>query len=87
MVLSLSTKQINNAGRQVFLVFVLVWFGFVLLGPHTWHMEVPRLGVESELQLPDYTTATATPDRSLIFDLHNRSPQHRIVNPLSEARD
>ena len=25
-------------------------------------MEVPRLGVQSELQLPAYTTATATPD-------------------------
>ena len=24
-----------------------------------WHMEVPRLGVQSELQLPAYTTATA----------------------------
>ena len=22
------------------------------LGPHLWHLEVPRLGVESELQLP-----------------------------------
>ena len=22
---------------------------FFLLGPHPWHMEVPRLGVESEL--------------------------------------
>ena len=22
---------------------------FVFLGPHPWHMEVPRLGVESEL--------------------------------------
>ena len=26
---------------------------------HPWHMEVPRLGVKSELQLPAYTTATA----------------------------
>ena len=32
------------------------------LGPHLWHMEVPSLGVESELQLPAYATATATPD-------------------------
>ena len=29
-------------------------------------MEVPRLGVESELWLPAYTRATATPDPSLI---------------------
>ena len=28
------------------------------------HMEVPRLGVESELQPPAYTTATATRDLS-----------------------
>ena len=24
---------------------------FCFLGPHLWHMEIPRLGVESELQL------------------------------------
>ena len=34
-------------------------------------MEVPRLGVESELQLPAYTTATATLDPSHICDLHH----------------
>ena len=42
-----------------------VFFFFVFLGPHLWHMEVLRLGVELELQLPAYTTATATPDVSL----------------------
>ena len=30
------------------------------LGPHLQYTEVPRLGVESELQLPAYTTGTAT---------------------------
>ena len=34
---------------------------------HLWHMEVPRLGIELELQLPAYTTATATPDPSHIL--------------------
>ena len=34
------------------------FFPFCFLGPHLWHMEVPRLGVEWELQLPAYTTAT-----------------------------
>ena len=48
-------------------------------------MEVPRLGVESELQLPAYLTATATPDRSWVFDLHHSSRQHQILNPLSQA--
>ena len=33
---------------------------FVFLGPQVWHMEVPRLGVEPELQLLAYATATAT---------------------------
>lgn len=35
---------------------------FLYLGPHSWHTEVPRLGLESELQLPADTTATATQD-------------------------
>ena len=33
-------------------------------------MEVPRMGVESELQLPAYTTATAMQDLSLICNPH-----------------
>ena len=47
-------------------------------------MEVPRLGVKSEKQLPAY--ATATPDLNCICDLHHSSQQHQIVNPLSMAR-
>ena len=52
-------------------------------------MEVPRLGVEPELQLPAYITAsaTATPDLSLVCDLHHSSRQHQIPDPLSLARD
>ena len=30
--------------------------------PHQWHMEVSRIGVKQELQLPAYTTATAMQD-------------------------
>ena len=60
---------------------------FLLLGPHARHMEIPRLGAESELQLPVYTTATAMPDLSCMCDLHRSSQQRRILNPLSEARD
>ena len=33
-------------------------------------MEVPRLGIEWELQLLAYTTATATPDLSCICNLY-----------------
>ena len=32
---------------------------FIFLGPHRWYMEIPRLWVESELQLLVYATATA----------------------------
>ena len=59
---------------------------FFFLGPNLWHMEVPRPGVELELQLPAYTTATATPDQNHVFDLHDSSRQCWIFNPLSEAR-
>ena len=49
--------------------------------------EVPRLGVQQELQLLTYATDTATQDPSRIFDLHHSSRQHQIFNPLSKARD
>ena len=44
-------------------------FCFFFLGLHLLHMEAPGLGVESELQLPDYTTATVTWDTSHIYHL------------------
>ena len=50
-------------------------------------MEVPRLGVELELQLLAYTTAIATQDPRHVCDLHNSSQQRWILNPLSKARD
>ena len=37
----------------------LFFFFFGLLGLHLQHMEVPRLGVKSVLQLPAYTTGTS----------------------------
>ena len=46
-------------------------------------MEVPRLGVESELHWPAYTTATATWDPSRMCHLHHSSWQHQILNPLT----
>ena len=50
-------------------------------------MEVPRLGVEYQLQLPACVTATATPDVSCIYDLCHSLWQCQILNPLREARD
>ena len=62
-------------------------FLFFFLGLHLWHMEGPRLGVEFELQVLAYTTTIATRNLSLVCNLHHSSWQHRILNPLSEARD
>ena len=64
-----------------------LWVFFFLLGLHPWHMEVPRLEVESELQLLAYTTATATQDLSCACDLYRSSQQHQVPNPLKETRD
>ena len=50
-------------------------------------MKDPRLGVESQLQLLAYATATATPDPGLVCDLHHSSQQCWILSPLREARD
>ena len=44
--------------------------GVCFLGLRPWHMEVPGLGVESELQLLANATATATKDPSHVCDLH-----------------
>ena len=52
-----------------------------------WHMEVPRLGVESELPLPAYATTTLTQDLSCVCNLYHSSPQYQILNPLSKAND
>ena len=49
-------------------------------------MEVPRLGVNLELQLPAYTTVIAMSDPSHICSLHHSSLQCWIPNPLSEGR-
>ena len=50
-------------------------------------MEVPRLGVESELQPLAYATAAATSDPICMCNLCHSSWRHRILNPLSKARD
>ena len=48
-----------------------VFFSPFILGLHMWHMEFPKLGVQLELQLPVYTTATATGDLSRICERHS----------------
>ena len=70
----------------LFLILVFFFF-FLLFGPHLRHMDVPRLGVESEPQLP--ACVTAMQDPNWVCDLHLSSRKHRsqIPHPLSEGRD
>ena len=71
-------ETIEKAGNAFF-------FLFVFLGPHPQHKEFPRLGVESEPQLPAYITATATWHPSRVCNLYHSSGQRGILNPLSKA--
>ena len=83
--INLLSMKLRGRNNKSVLVFFFLFF--VFLGPHVWHMEVPRLEVKMELKLLAYTTATATPDLSLICDLYHSSRQCQILNPLGEARD
>jgi len=67
--------------------FIFIYLFIYFLGQHPQHMEVPRLGAESELWLLAYTTATAMPDLSHVCYLHHSLWQCHILNPLSAARD
>jgi len=78
--------QDGNLNIQGFSFFFFFFF-FVFSGSHPWHMEVPRLGVQSELLLPAYTRATEMPDPSRVCDLHHSSWQRRTLNSLSKARN
>ena len=43
----LGEYEVTAPERKFFLSFL--FFFFFLIGPHSWHLEVPRLGVELEL--------------------------------------
>ena len=71
----------------VFMIFNMIFFFFWSFFLYLQHMEVASLGVELELQLPAYTTATAMRDPSHTCDLHHSLWQCGILNPLGKARD
>ena len=69
-----SILSLLRSKQSIILFFVLFLYLFIfllLLGPHLQYIEVPRLKVKLELQLPAYTIATAVLD----------------PNPMSKARD
>ena len=80
-------KIVTIVYSYVFLSHFSFFFFFLFIAASLAY-DIPRLGVRLELQLPAYTTATATPDLSHLCDLCCSSWwQCRVINPLSEARD
>ena len=84
---NLVIKYIEYIGNILITICYYLFLFFSFLGPHLWHMEVPRLGVESELQLPGSAKAIAMCDSSRGCDLYHSSLQHWIPNPQSTARN
>ena len=70
--------------------FFFMWYKtvfFFFLGPHPWHVEVPRIAVNRAVAAGLHHSRIATLDRSHGCDLHHSSWQCWILDPLSEARD
>ena len=63
-------------------IYLFIYFCF--LGPHLWHTEIPRLGIQLELQLLACTTATPMQDLSQVWDLHHSSQV--TLDPQPTAR-
>ena len=58
-----------------------------LQGMQVQHMEVPRLGVESDCSCQPTPQPQATHNSRYICNLHHSSQQCRMLNPLRGARD
>ena len=64
-------KNKSPLSKCIYLIYLFIAF----LGLHLLHMEVPGLGVKSEMQLPAYAIATAYTEAC------------SNLNPVSETRD
>ena len=68
------SKADKRADHQLDLIYYYhYYYYYAFLGPHPWHIEVPTLGAELELELQAYTTDIATWDLSYICNLHHSS--------------
>ena len=70
-------KNFDKLFGSLFIFFLLVF-----LGLYPWHMEIPRLGVELEMQLPP----TAMPDLSCVCELHRRLWPCQILLPTEQGQ-
>ena len=86
----LNTQMIACLSNKIFSIKVctLLFFLIFLLfraAPSTYGSSQAKR-VKSELQLPAYTTATATRDLRHICNLHHSSQQCQIPDPLNKTR-
>ena len=82
-----SFKVLKLTFKFYLFVYLCMYLFIYFLGPHLWHMDVPRLGVELELQLLAYPTATEIPDKRCACELHQSPQQRWILKPLNRDRD
>ena len=75
---SILKGPVDNKKSEIAIFYFILFYFF--LGLHLWYVEVPRLEVQSELQLPAYTTATAVWDPSRVCYL---LPAHSNVGSLT----
>ena len=78
LVLEMDLSQIfrgfvSHSEHSILFYFILFGFFKKYFHMHLRHMEVPKLGVESELQLLAYVIATATWDLSCVCNLNHSS--------------
>ena len=73
---------LGNTETQMIFVCVF-FFSFFFLETYPWHMDIPMLGVKSELQISAYAMATAKRDLSLVCEIHHSLQQCVILNSLS----
>ena len=65
----------------------LIFFSFCFLGPHLWHIEVPRRGVESELSLTDVPSVLCGGDGVPHFpDGGTQAPRTAVTQPPGQGQ-
>ena len=86
-----ATSSHNLLGLPVLLIpfffFFFFFFWSCFRAIPTAYMEVPSLGVESELWPLAYFTIIAMSGLRHVCDLHHTSQQCWILNPLNKPRD
>ena len=80
-----SSFYFNHLALEFSYLFSFSFFLFSFLGPHLWHVEVPRLGVGATAVGLQHSYSNTASKPHLWSTLHLVARQ--ILNPLGKARD